>query len=83
MADVDVIGDRGQRFFSIGVSASDRDGDKLVLTCGGGDAFTDHGDGTGNFEWTDKDGKLGKFTFGCTAWDGKATANATITITVQ
>ena len=78
------IGDRsgkaGEKFV-IGVSASDPDGDKLSLGCSGADKFTDHGNGTGTFEWTAT--KAGKYTFTCTASDGKLSSSTTFAITVS
>jgi hypothetical protein len=76
----DQTGKPGQ-VFTIGVSASDADGDKLTLGCGGADKFVDNGNGTGTFQWTGT--KAGKYSFTCTASDGKATASTTFTITLD
>lgn len=78
------IGDRsgkaGQKFV-IGVSASDVDGDKITLGCSGADKFTDYGNGSGSFEWSAT--KAGKYTFKCTASDGKLSSSTTFAITVS
>lgn len=76
----DQSGKAGQKFV-IGVSASDPDGDKIGLGCSGADKFTDHGNGTGTFEWTAT--KAGKYTFTCTASDGKLSSSTTFAITVN
>jgi hypothetical protein len=75
----DQSGKAGQQFV-IGVSASDADGDKIALTCGGADKFTDHGDGTGTFVWTGT--KAGTYTFTCSASDGKASTSTSFAITL-
>ncbi|HKY92853.1 MAG TPA: hypothetical protein VJM11_17510 [Nevskiaceae bacterium] len=76
----DQSGKAGQQFV-IGVSASDADGDKITLACGGADKFTDYGNGTGMFVWTGT--KAGKYTFTCSASDGKASTSTTFTITLS
>ena len=80
---IERIGDRsgkvGQQFV-IGVSASDEDGDKITLGCGGADKFTDNGNGSGTFVWTGT--KPGKYTFTCSASDGKLSSSTTFAITV-
>ena len=75
----DQSGKVGQRFV-IRVSASDVDGDKIALTCGGADKFTDNGDGTGTLEWTGT--KPGKYAFSCSASDGKSSSSTAFAITV-
>jgi PKD repeat protein len=61
---------------SLAVSATDEDGDALVLTADtsslpdGNDAtFTDNGDGTGALIWTPKDGDAGMYQVTVTATD--------------
>ena len=76
----DQSGKAGQQFV-IGVSASDADGDKITLGCGGADKFTDYGNGTGTFTWTGT--KAGKYSFTCSASDGKASTSTTFAITVS
>ena len=80
---IERIGDQsgkvGQRFV-IRVSASDADGDKIALSCGGADKFTDNGDGTGTLEWTGT--KPGKYAFTCSASDGKDSSSTAFAITV-
>ena len=56
------------------------DGDKITLGCSGADKFIDYGNGTGSFQWTAT--KAGKYTFTCTASDGKASTSTTFAITV-
>jgi len=65
----------------MGVSATDPDGDKIALSCGGADKFTDFGNGSGLFQWTGT--KAGKYSFTCTASDGKLSSSTTFTITVN
>jgi hypothetical protein len=81
---IERIGDQsgkvGQRFV-IRISASDPDGDKITLSCGGADKFTDNGDGTGTLEWTGT--KPGKYAFICSASDGKASSSTAFAITVD
>ena len=67
--------------FEIGVSATDPDGDKIALSCGGADKFTDFGNGSGLFQWTGR--KAGTYAFSCTASDGKASSSTTFTIAVN
>jgi Big-like domain-containing protein len=67
--------------FEIGVWATDPDGDRIALSCGGADKFTDYGNGTGLFQWTGRKG--GTYSFTCTASDGKASSSTTFTITVN
>lgn len=67
--------------FEIGLSATDPDGDKIALGCGGADKFTDFGNGTGLFQWTGR--KAGTYTFTCTASDGTASSSTTFAITVN
>jgi hypothetical protein len=76
----DQSGKAGQKFV-IGVSASDVDGDKITLGCGGADKFIDYGNGSGSFEWTAT--KAGKYAFTCTASDGKLSSSTTFAITVS
>ena len=76
----DQSGKAGQSF-SIGVSASDADGDKITLGCSGADKFVDYGNGTGMFQWTAA--KAGTYTFTCSASDGKASSSTTFAITVS
>ena len=76
----DQSGKAGQAFV-IGVSATDPDGDKITLGCGGADKFIDYGNGTGSFQWTGT--KAGKYSFTCTASDGKLSSSTSFTITVN
>jgi hypothetical protein len=81
---IERIGDQsgkvGQQFV-IRISASDPDGDRITLSCGGADKLTDNGDGTGTLEWTGT--KPGKYAFTCSASDGKSSSSTAFAITVD
>lgn len=70
---------------NFGVSASDPDGDSLTLSATNlpvGASFTDHGDGTGTFDWTPAFGDMGDYAVTFTADDGLFTDSETISVLV-
>ncbi len=71
--------------FTIGVSASDDDGDEVVLTgttLPEGATFTDNGDGSGTLSWTPNYGDNGEHQVAITAEDGISTTLLEFTIAV-
>lgn len=71
--------------FTIGVSASDDDGDEVVLTgttLPEGATFTDNGDGSGTLSWTPNYGDNGEHQVAITAEDGTSSTLLEFTIAV-
>jgi hypothetical protein len=72
---------------TVEVSASDPDDDSLSLSLGdsspGFASITDDGDGTGTLGLSPTDGSAGTYTLDVVADDGTATANESVTVTVE
>ncbi|NIQ55684.1 MAG: calcium-binding protein, partial [Gammaproteobacteria bacterium] len=68
------------------VQAADANGNPITLAAANlpaGASFTDHGDGTGTFQWTPAQGQKGSYTLGFRASDGNLESSRTVGVTVR
>ncbi|MFA9460821.1 Ig domain-containing protein [Thiohalorhabdus sp. Cl-TMA] len=68
------------------VQAADANGDPITLAAASlpaGASFTDHGDGTGTFEWPPVQGQKGDYAIRFQASDGNLTSSLSVGVTVR